>query len=151
MGPPHSGLSKSDKKRVTSSTQNFSVDLPNLGKTNDTPVCNKNEKCLLPDPNVMIVDVLNVTWEALDAYLCLLSNRSHSKVSSQYENLCLPNDSTDMNWFWDLTDLFTRPPLILPLWKNLLKQPFSQRFYQNLPYLNIQVWHLDVRLNYLQN
>ena len=39
-----------------------------------------------------------------------------------------------------------RPPLLLPLWKNLLKQPFSQP-----PHLNLHVWHLDSWPKYLTN
>ena len=41
--------------------------------------------------------------------------------------------------------------IVLPDWENLLKQPFSQRFHQNLPYLNLHVWHLDSRPHYLKN
>ena len=36
-----------------------------------------------------------------------------------------------MHWFWDLVNLSTKPPLQLPHWSHLLKQPFSQK-YQNL-------------------
>ena len=72
------------------------------------------------------------------------------------ENLCLPNDCSSPRvardeLVWDLIDLSTKPPLRLPHWETLLKQPFSQRFYQNLQYLNLHVWHLDSRPNYLKN
>ena len=33
-----------------------------------------------------------------------------------------------MSWVWDLIDLSTRPPLLLPHYENLNKQLFSQRF-----------------------
>ena len=56
-----------------------------------------------------------------------------------------------MSWFWDLIELSTKPPLLLPHWETLLKQPFSQRFHQNLQYLNLHVWHLDSRPNHLKN
>ena len=56
-----------------------------------------------------------------------------------------------MSWFWDLIELSTKPPVLLPHWETLLKQPFSQRFHQNLQYLNLHVWHLDSRPKFLKN
>ena len=56
-----------------------------------------------------------------------------------------------MSWFWDLIELFTKPPLLLPHWKTLLKQPFSQRFHRNRQYLDLHVWHLNSRPNHLIN
>ena len=47
--------------------------------------------------------------------------------------------------------LSTKPPLLLLHWETLLKQPFSQRFHQNLQYPNLHVWHLDSRPNFLKN
>ena len=56
-----------------------------------------------------------------------------------------------MSWFSDLIELSTKPPLLLPHWETLLKQPFSRRFHQNLHYLNLHVWHLDSRPQFLKN
>ena len=56
-----------------------------------------------------------------------------------------------MHWFWDLVNLSTKPPLQLPHWPHLLKQPFSQKFHQNLMYLNLHVWHLDTTQNHLNH
>ena len=56
-----------------------------------------------------------------------------------------------MIWFCDLIELSTKPPLLLPHWETLLKQPLSQRFHQNLQYLNLHVWHLDSRPKFLKN
>ena len=56
-----------------------------------------------------------------------------------------------MHWFWDLVNLSTKPPLQLPHWPHLLKQPFSEKFHQNLMYLNLHVWHLDTTQNHLNH
>ena len=56
-----------------------------------------------------------------------------------------------MHWFWDLVNLSTKPPLQLPHWPHILKQPFSQRYHQNLLYLNLHVWHLDTTQNQLNH
>ena len=46
---------------------------------------------------------------------------------------------------WDLMNLSTKLLLRLSLGVNLLTQPFSNRLHNNLVYLNIHVWHLEVR------
>ena len=43
----------------------------------------------------------------------------------------------------DLVDLSTRVPLQLPHWKTLLNQSHSNRFHNNVEYLNLHVWLLD--------
>ena len=56
-----------------------------------------------------------------------------------------------MHWFWDLVNLSTKPPLQLPHWPHLLKQPFNQKYHQNLLDLNLHVWHLDTTQNHLNH
>ena len=56
-----------------------------------------------------------------------------------------------MHWFGDLVNLSTKPPLQLSHCPHLLKQPFSQKFHQNLMYLNLHVWHLDTTQNLLNH
>ena len=87
--------------------------------------------------------------------LCLLSSSFHSKTDTKMRiyachMIVVAPGWPGMNWFWDLIDLSTKPPL-LPYWETPLRQPFSQRFQQNLPYLNLHVWHVDSRPNYLKN
>ena len=51
-----------------------------------------------------------------------------------------------MSWFWDLVILSTKL-LRLPLWVNLLTQPFSNRLHNKLAYLNLHVWYLESGMN----
>ena len=52
-----------------------------------------------------------------------------------------------MSWFWDLVNLSTKLLLRLPLWVNLLTQPFSNRLHNKIVYLNFHVWHLESDMN----
>ena len=48
-----------------------------------------------------------------------------------------------MHWFWDLVNLSTKPPLQLPHWPHLLKQPFNQK-YHSLSRWQRELRHLKV-------
>ena len=51
------------------------------------------------------------------------------------------------SWFWDLVNLSTKFLLRLPLWVNLLTQPFSNRLQNKLAYWNLHVWRLESVMN----
>ena len=109
----------------------------------------------VPDPNAMAVDALNISWEAMDGYvycpIALIPKVVQKMRSYACQMIVVAPGWPGMSWFWDLIDLSTKPPLFLPHWEWLLKQPFSQKFHQNLPYLSLHVWHLDSRPNHLKN
>ena len=104
-----------------------------------------------PDPSVIAVDSLSISSDALDNFaycpIALLPKLVHAYTCPM---IVVAPGLKGMSWFWDLIDLSTRP-LLLPHWEHLLKQPFRQRFHQNLPYLTLHVLHLDSILNYLKN
>ena len=110
----------------------------------------------VPDPNAISVDALNILWEALDGYvycpIALIPKAIQKMRTYACQMIVVAPGWPGMSWFWDLIDLFTKPPLLLPLSENLLKQPFcsSHRFHQNLSYVNLHFWHLDLRPNYLK-
>ena len=147
--------------RMVSSSKDISEDLPNLAQTNGRYVCNQDEQqatslCISsPRPKCNS----NRCIEYLVAgsrRLCLLSHSSDTKNDSKMKTyacqmIVIAPGWPGMSWFWDLIELSTKPPLLLPHWEILLKQPFSQRFHQNLQYLNLHAWHLDSRLQFLKN
>ena len=45
-------------------------------------------------------------------------------------------------WFADLLLLLTQPPLALPLWDRLLRQPHFHRFHGGVHALNLHAWRL---------
>ena len=109
----------------------------------------------VPDPNAMAVDALNISWQALDGYaycpVALIPKLVQKMRTYACRMIVVAPGWPGMSWFWDLIELSTKPPLLLPHWETLLKQPFSHRFHQNLQYLNLHVWHLDSRPNHLKD
>ena len=129
--------------------------LQSLAHTNGRPVCNSSK---LQTSNLCIScprqkGLENRCIEYLlgrPRWLCLLSSShpatSNSKIITYpCRMIVLAPGWPGMPWFWDLVDLSTRVPLQLPHWKTLLKQPHSNRFHNNVEYLNLHVWLLDSR------
>ena len=104
----------------------------------------------VPDANAMNIDALNI-WEGLDGYaLCpvaLIPKVIQKMNTYRCKMIVVAPGWLRMHWFWDLV----KPPLQLPHWPHMLKQPFSQKFHQNLMYLNLYVWHLDTTQNHLNH
>ena len=46
-------------------------------------------------------------------------------------------------WFADLLLLLTQPPLTLPWWDSLLRQPHCNLFHQGVHALNLHAWRLS--------
>ena len=49
----------------------------------------------------------------------------------------------EKEWFADLLLLLTQPPLALPCWDSLLRQPHCGLFHQGVHTLNLHVWRLS--------
>ena len=109
----------------------------------------------VPDANAMNIDALNISWEGLDGYaLCpvaLIPKVIQKMNTYRCRMIVVAPGWPRMHWFWDLVNLSTKPPLQLPHCPHLLKQPFSQKFHQNLMFLNLHVWHLDTTQNHLNH
>ena len=103
----------------------------------------------VPDGKAWKVDALNICWEGLDGYVfcpvAILPQVIQKKITYPCRMIVLAPGWPGMPWLWDLVDLSTRVPLQLPHWKTLLKQPHSNRFHNNVEYLNLHVWLLDSR------
>ena len=96
-------------------------------------------------------------WTSLGRVWSVMSSGPHPSGDSTDDHLqvqnhhdCVARDFFFffLSWFWYLVDLSTKPLLRLPLGVNLLTQPFSNRLHNNLVYLNLHVWHLEVRHEY---
>ena len=109
----------------------------------------------VPDANAMNIDALNISWEGLDGYafcpVVLIPKVIQKMNTYRCRMIVVAPGWPMMHWFWDLVNLSTKPPLQLPHWPHLLKQPFSHKFHQNLMYLNLHVWHLDTTQNHLNH
>ena len=97
---------------------------------------------------------MNISWQTLDGYaycpIAVIPKLIKKFRTYACQMIVVAAGWPGMNWFLDLIDLSTKPPLLLPHWETLCKQPFSERFHQNLQYLNLHVWHLDSKPNHLK-
>ena len=97
----------------------------------------------VPDANAMNIDALNISWEGLDGYafcpVALIPKVIQEMNTYRCKMIIVAPGWSRMHWFWDLVNLSTKPPLQLSHGPHLLKQPFSQKFHQNLVYLNMHV------------
>ena len=102
----------------------------------------------VPDQHAWDIDALNINWLGLVAYAYLptaLLHRVVQKIRQCYCHVILIVPGwPGMAWFWDLVQLSTESPLLLPASKTLLKQPHDQVFQNNPQYLNLHAWSLGV-------
>ena len=84
--------------------------------------------------------------------LGLLSCTTHSKkvikqVNTRCKMIVVAPWWPMMYWVWDLVNRSATPPLQLLHWSQ--KQPFSQKYHQNLLYWHLHAWHLNTTQNLL--
>ena len=93
-----------------------------------------------------------LVWENLDAYAfpptAILGRVVEKLQDSPYQRLIIiapgwPN----MTWFWDLVEMSSQIPLLLPQLPNLLTQPFNQTPDRSLTKLNLHAWLLEPQLS----
>ena len=106
----------------------------------------------VPDPMVTAVDALSLSWKNLDAYAfpptAILGKVVEKLQDSPYQRLIIiapgwPN----MTWFWDLVEMSSQIPLLLPQLPNLPTQPFNQTPHRSLTNLNLHAWLLEPQLS----
>ena len=142
-------------KRVLVASDNAMVVsyLNKQGGTHSLEICLPLYVSPFPDPNTMGIDALNILWEALDSYAYCPIAPIPKLIKN--ENLCLPNDNSNPRVARD--QLVLGPDRLINetsiASSSLGKSPKTtvQTFHQNLQYLNLHVWHLDSRPNYLKN
>ena len=141
-GSPHTALSECDSRqpfmqgqnytnRMVSSSKDFSEDLQIWHRPMvDMFATKMNNKLPLyvspvPDPNAMAVDALNISWQALDGYaycpIALIPKMIQKMKTYACQMIVIAPGWPGMSWFWDLLELSTKPPLLLPHWETLLK------------------------------
>ena len=86
--------------------------------------------------------------------LCILSCTTHSKkvieqVNTRCKMIAVAPQWPMMHWFWDLVNQSTKPSLQLLHWSR--KQPFSQKYHQNLLLWYLHAWHLNTTQNHLNH
>ena len=100
---------------------------------------------LVPDPQVVFEDAFRHPWDDLDLYAFPpfpLVGRVIARVqeSSSVAMTLVAPLWPEKEWFADLLLLLTQPPLALPCWDKLLRQPHCSLFHQGVHALNLHAW-----------
>ena len=96
---------------------------------------------LVPDPQAVFEDAFRLPWDNLDVYAFPpfpLVGRVVARVR-ETPNLSMTLVAPlwpEKGWFADLLLLLAQPPLALPRWDRLLRQPHFNRFHQGVHALN---------------
>ena len=103
---------------------------------------------LVPDPQAVFEDAFRHPWDDLDLYAFppfALVGRVIARVqqSSRVAMTLVAPLWPEKEWFADLLLLLTQPPLVLPCWDRLLRQPHCNLFHQGAHALNLHVWRLS--------
>ena len=103
---------------------------------------------LVPDPQAVFEDAFRHPWDDLDLYAFppfALVGRVIARVqqSSRVAMTLVAPLWPEKEWFADLLLLLTQPPLVLPCWDRLLRQPHCNLFHQGAHALNLHKWRLS--------
>ena len=103
---------------------------------------------LVPDPQAVFEDAFRHPWDDLDLYAFPpfpLVGRVIARVqeSSRVAMTLVAPLWPEKKWFADLLLLLTQPPLALPCWDKLLRQPHCSLFHQGVHALNLHAWRLS--------
>ena len=107
---------------------------------------------LVPDPQAVFEEAFRHLWDDLDLYAfppfplvgrVIARVRESSRVAMTLAAPLWP----EKEWFADLLLLLTQPPLALPWWDSLLRQPHCNLFHQGVHASNLHAWqHSQVSL-----
>ena len=102
----------------------------------------------LQDPMSAGTDSLLQNWDNLQGYAFPpfpLIRRVLNKIrqSRRLQLTIITPFWPQKEWFPDLLELMTEPPLRLPMRRDLLKQPHFHRFHLNLQGLHLHAWRLS--------
>ena len=103
---------------------------------------------LVPDPQAVFQDAFRHPWDDLDLYAfppfpqvgrVIARVRESARVAMTLVAPLWP----EKEWFADLLLLLTQPPLALPWWDSLLRQPHCGLFHQGVHALNLHACRLS--------
>ena len=102
----------------------------------------------------MNIDALNISWEGLDGYafcpVALIPKVIQKMNTYRCKMIVVAPGWPRMHWLGS-SESVKQNPITTTSMASSVKQPFSQKFHQNLMYLNLHVWHLDSTQNHLNH
>ena len=101
----------------------------------------------LSDPMAAGTDAMIQSWDSLQAYafppFAMISQvLAKVRASQSLELMLIAPFWPQRPWFPELLELLILPPLPLPSRWDLLRQPHTRRFHQNLSMLRLHAWRL---------
>ena len=142
------------RDRVVSSPSGGEVTASCLGQSVDRPLCDVPQRetapLLLAHPGSpgRLEDAFRHPGDDMDLYAFPpfpLIGRVFARVreSSRLAMTLVAPLWPEKEWFADLLLLLTQPPLALPWWDSLLRQPHCNLFHQGVHGLNLHSWRLS--------
>ena len=121
-----------------------------VGQSVNRPVCDMLPLycSLVPDPQAVFEDAFPHPWDDLDLYAFppfALVGRVIARVQ-QLSRVAMTQVAPlwpEKEWIADLLLLLTQPPLALPCWDKLLRQPHCSLFHQGVHALKLHAWRLS--------
>ena len=98
---------------------------------------------LVPDPQAVFQDVFRHPWDDLDLYASPPFPLVGRVIARVRESSRVAPLWPEKEWFADLLLLLTQPPVTLPWWDSLLRQPHCNLFHQGVHALNLHAWRLS--------
>ena len=103
---------------------------------------------LVSDPQAVFEDAFRHPWDDLDLYAFPPFPLVGRVIARVRESSCVAMTLVaplwpEKEWFADLLLLLTQPPLALPWWDSLLRQPHCNLFHQGVHSLNLHAWRLS--------
>ena len=104
--------------------------------------------CPVPDPKATAIDALTLPWRDLDAY-AFPPTAILGKVVEKLQNcpckrlILIAPGWPNITWFWDLVEMSSQIPLLLPQMPDLLTQSFNQTTHRSVANLNLHAWLLE--------
>ena len=144
--------------RMVSPPTSLSKDMPKVAPTSDRPVCHKVQQQAPPlcftgsGPQGHCNRCTQPSLGGLDAYAFPLTAILGKVVEKLQDCPCkrlilIAPGWPNMTWFWDLVEMSSQIPLLLPQMPDLLTQPFNQTSHRSLPNLNLYAWLLEPQLS----
>lgn len=101
----------------------------------------------VPDPQAVGVDALSTSWEGWYGYAYPPTKLIQATLNKVRIHNCVIVLVAPwwpaMSWFTELTDLALEPPIPLPVFRTLLRQPQSQVFHSKPGIFGLHAWKLS--------
>ena len=131
------------RDRVVSSPSGGEVTASCLGQSVDRPLCDVPQRETAPVLLACPGSPGRLRGCVSSSFPLIGRVVAHVRESSRLAMTLVAPLWPEKEWFADLLLLLTQPPLALPWWDSLLRQPHCNLFHQGVHALNLHAWRLS--------